>query len=92
MLSSNVVSTLFCIYPLYIFQAILRWSNPRKHIDNRHTLWANIKFIGTSFRNSKKSDALVNFSEREQINLIYTDNVHILCLSCNVRESPKTTT
>jgi ribosomal protein L30E len=45
-----------------------------------------------SFRYSKKREPLGSFltiSQQEQINFILTDNVRILCLSCNVKKKVK---
>jgi hypothetical protein len=53
------------------------------YIYNIRTLSVNIKFICTSFRNRP-------VSQRVQMNFIFTDNVRILCLSCNVKKSQKT--
>jgi hypothetical protein len=56
-------------------------------------LSTNITFISTSFRNRKKERPRRAFwpvSQRFQINVIFTDNVCILCLSCNVKKSKTT--
>ena len=54
----------------------------------------NIIFIRMSFRNREKSEYLASFgvilcpvSQRVQIKFIFTNNVHILFLSCNVEKS-----
>jgi len=61
------------------------WDFLMKYIGNIHTLSTNIKFISTSFRNRKKARlwrAFLPVSQRFQLNVIFTDNVRILCLSC----------
>ena len=51
------------------------------------------KSICTSFRNRQKQRALGRLfcpvSKRVQMNYIFSDNVHILCLSCNAKKRPK---
>ena len=64
-----------------------------KYINNIHTLSTNLKFISTSFRNRKKASlrrAFLAVSQRFQINVIFTDHVRILCLSCKVKKSKTT--
>jgi hypothetical protein len=71
---------------------ILRFPSD-KNIDNIHTLSTNITFISTSFRNRKKARPRRVFwpvSQLFQINVIFTDNVRILCLSCKVKKSKTT--
>jgi hypothetical protein len=64
-----------------------------KYIYNIRTLSVNIKFICTSFRNRQNSEPLGELfrpvSQRVQMNLIFNDNVRILCLSCNVKKVGK---
>ena len=63
------------------------------YIDNICQLSEIIKFICTSFRNRLKSEPFVSFSilfRSVFMNLIFSNNVLILYLSCNVK-NPKTT-
>ena len=69
------------------------WDFLVKYINNIHTLSTKIKFISTSFRNRKKASlrqAFLSVSQRFQINVIFTDNVRILCLSCKTKMSKTT--
>ena len=66
------------------------------YIDNIHTLSPNIKFISTSLINREKTKrsfgALFSpVSQQVQINFKIADNVCILCLPCNVKNSKTTT-
>ena len=60
-----------------------------RYIYNIRTLSVNIKFICTSFRNGQTSELFRPVSQRVQMNLIFNDNVRILCLSCNVKNVGK---
>ena len=62
---------------------------PVQYIYNIRTLSVNIKFICTSFRNGQNSELFMPVSQRVQTNFIFTDNVRILCLSCNVKKVRK---
>ena len=59
------------------------------YIYNIRTLSVNIKFICTSFRNRQNRELFRPVSQRVQMNLIFNDNVRILCLSCNVKKVGK---
>ena len=54
------------------------------YIYNIRTLSVNIKFICTSF-----GELFMPVSQPVQMNFIFTDNVRILCLSCNVKKVGK---
>jgi hypothetical protein len=60
-----------------------------RYIYNIRTLSVNIKFICTSFRNRQNSELFMPVSQRVQMNFIFTNNVRILCLSCNVKKVGK---
>ena len=55
-------------------------------------MYTNIKFISTSFRNWKKARLCEHLTCFKPIlnKFISTDNVHILCLSFNVKKSKTT--
>ena len=86
----NISLTLIFCSPQHLCNKVHNIRNSfSSFIYNILTLSQSTKCICTSFRNRQKSELLTRFqpvSQRVQINLIFNDNVHILCLSCNIKK------
>ena len=86
------VSSIFQLYR-GIWYVLVSLKQVYTCIYNIQTLSENIKLIYTSFRNrlEKKGSLFWAVSQPVQINFIFTDNVRILCSSCNAKKVKKTT-
>jgi hypothetical protein len=84
---------IFFIFVCVIFYLNIFYVICEVNIYNIRTLSVNIKFICTSFRNRQNSKPFGELfrpvSQWVQKNFTFNDNVHILCLSCNVKKGGK---
>ena len=69
---------------------VVLWNLLLEILYNICTLSENITFTCAGFKNRQRSESVVSLcpvSQREQMNVIFSENVHVLCLSCNLKKN-----